>query len=536
MYLRVGALFTSVFYGIGIPSYFHRVLKRAKHADPATRLRLKDREFTERYGFMTTKMKEESPCYAWDVVILCRKGVLAVLTSIFSANPSAYYMLSLLVLVLSACAQQLWLPFALQDANLVESMTLLSNTLLLVIALARQESEQLAGSTAMDWAVRICDFFVAVTVVCTVVIICSRCFAGAWVVRKGKKMVQRLQDKEDSDLAEANKAMLQSKRKLRTLTADELRSKAQSVGIPDASIPDEMPEGSKAEKELVRLIMDEMEKRWMRDTVEGSRMWNAVGLSELACARTIGDDSPIPHKLVRLWAAKQLSDDDRDMIDMSKLQLAEAWAATDARVNVAEGMLVLKILRTFTDQVQPGHQRTNYTQKDKKLMGYFKEELRPTLIAWIAKPVILQQQIADARAELASGTGESAFLQRYIERQEESLSSHKSDLKMLESFINNLQTTDVKQNRAVFKKCFCKCGWCATSEWLPRKYKKFVRNLTQEGVSIQASFDYDANDQQMGPVGINAQPAGGAQFGLSRAASPDQVASLEPEAEPEEAW
>ena len=108
VYLRAAALLASVFYGIGIPTYFRWILRRAKHADRATKLRLKDRRFTDRYGFMTTKMKEETPCYSWDVVILVRKGVLAIFTSVFSGSPTAYYMLSLVVLVFSACAQQLW--------------------------------------------------------------------------------------------------------------------------------------------------------------------------------------------------------------------------------------------------------------------------------------------------------------------------------------------------------------------------------------------------------------------------------------------
>eukprot|EP01043_Picozoa_sp_COSAG02_P078735 COSAG02_NODE_17876_length_974_cov_1.200000_1_plen_163_part_10 len=151
---------------------------------------------------MTTKMKEEWPCYAWDVVVLVRKGLLAVFTAVFAEDKITYYMLSLVILVLAGCAQQRWLPFALQSANLVESMTILSSTLLFVQALAEmvdQSAQSVAGSGYVrDLVNSCCTLAVFFTVIWTSLVIIGRIYAGWWLWKKRSKMEEQLKAQDDA--------------------------------------------------------------------------------------------------------------------------------------------------------------------------------------------------------------------------------------------------------------------------------------------------------------------------------------------------
>lgn len=63
------ALFAASFYGVGIPYYFFTIMYRAKHdrtdgASAATG-KLKHGEFIKRYGFLTSKMRDDF--YFWEV-------------------------------------------------------------------------------------------------------------------------------------------------------------------------------------------------------------------------------------------------------------------------------------------------------------------------------------------------------------------------------------------------------------------------------------------------------------------------------------
>eukprot|EP01046_Picozoa_sp_COSAG06_P069289 COSAG06_NODE_18830_length_866_cov_1.279009_1_plen_234_part_10 len=206
--LHWGGWICWVIYGFGVPFGCWWILNKAKHAAGGSEGRLKDKKFSDTYGFMTTKMKEESPCYVWDVVVLVRKGVLALFTTYFSVSDSkTYYVLSLVVMVISIFAQQYYQPFALWDANLVESMTLLSSTLLLVLALARPQSDgsKQDESTAGAWVNFICRFFVFVTVSGTIVVIIRRMTAGCWRYKHKTAMAKEMEETNDQRWANKNK-------------------------------------------------------------------------------------------------------------------------------------------------------------------------------------------------------------------------------------------------------------------------------------------------------------------------------------------
>jgi hypothetical protein len=467
-----------VIYGIGIPFGCWWILNKAKHADGGSEGRLKDKKFSDTYGFMTTKMKEESPCYVWDVVVLVRKGVLALSTTYFSVSDSkTYYVLSLVVMVISIFAQQLYQPFALWDANLVESMTLLSSTLLLVSALARPQSDgsKQDESTAGAWVNFICRFFVFVTVSGTIVVIIRRMTAGCWRHKHKTAMAKKMEEKDDQRWANTNKTIIHTK-----------------YGYHNGQ--------------------------------------------DLPCMRKLRDHvGDADYEMVQLWAAKELGDDDRDLIDKSQLPLAESWAQTDCRENVAEGKLILKVLNTFNDALD-GNARDKFRQHDKILMSHFKQEFRPTLFAWIAQQSCLQQQLADAKKELKLDGSDVAFLRTYIQRLEQSLLDHKQELTMLENFVNHLRVTDDKQTVYVFKKCLCKCKCCTSQRpvlccycW-PRWYTRCVRRLTHGRERVRAEFDIETTEPE-----TNDHPLADASPHANSFLELEGAAPVQPEPEPEPA-
>jgi hypothetical protein len=195
---------------------------------------------------------------------------------------------------------------------------------------------------------------------------------------------------------------------------------------------------------------------------------------------------PDPDEWKRIRAAKELSNDDRDLLDKSQLLLAETWAQTDGRDKVAEGKLILRILQAFSSSLG-GNSHVQFRDQEKVLEGYFKEEFRPTLFAWIASQNGIRQEIADATREL-EGSPDREFLEKHIARLERSLKTHELKREMLMSFINNLRVTDVKQNRFIYKKLCCPCS-CCTSASCPSRYRQLVLTLRQEGDQIQVGFE-----------------------------------------------
>ena len=128
--LLFGACFFAIMYGAGVPLCFYSIVYNAKRDG-----RIKHDEFAADYGFLTTKMSDDA--YYWEVVILIRKGALAVSAKVFAEDLPTYLLFTLIIVLLSMFLHLQYLPYANDDANFVESTTLFATVLLLVAALGR---------------------------------------------------------------------------------------------------------------------------------------------------------------------------------------------------------------------------------------------------------------------------------------------------------------------------------------------------------------------------------------------------------------
>lgn len=491
--LRICALVSSAFYGIGIPWLFYYILSRAKvemrrEDGGLPRSRLKDRDFTDRYGFITTKMKEQAPCYYWDVVILGRKGILAVFTEVFSNKVSTYYTLSLVIVIMFGFLQQLFVPFALADGNFVESMTLVSSALLLVLALAKEQvDDSYWFSDLMDNAILMVVF---VTVFGTVLVIIRHMLGALWVVNKVSKKKKKARDVPEVD-----------------------QPTPQQVAMANyAKVKKHYPA-------TCEMVCGE----------DGDRNLEATPL------RNSG------------WAANELKDHERDMIDKSKLLLADTWAETEGdRADVAECKLVLHQLRSFSAALS-GNAQMRY-RESQQFADHFKEELRPVMFAWVASQYIIETEIEHAErdkaaAEDANETAEVQFLTKHIARLQLSLARHREERKMRNKFVNNLRKTDEKQKWYVCKKLCMVTSWitckrqcfackCCTSEKCPNVYTNFVEAVSHDGDGPAHELDFGFSRRQAKDGRGSGSGVGGYGTGSVRLRRTGGGASPMPRAQP----
>lgn len=461
--LRICALVSSTIYGIGIPWVFYWVLSHAKveirrEEGGLPRSRLKDRDFTDRYGFITTKMREQTPCYYWDVIILGRKGILAVLTEVFSSKVTTYYTLSLVIVMLFGFLQQLYLPFALPDGNFVESMTLVSSALLLVLALAKEQvdSSQYWFSKLMDDGILLVVF---ATIAGTVLVIIRHMFGALWLVNK-----------------------VRSKNAKKAKAEPEIRDQtAQQLAIENYT---------KVKQEYPATCLAVCGKDGDGMNLEATPLRNSG------------------------WAAKELKNHERDMIDKSNLLLADTWAETESsRADVAECKLVLHQLRNFSAALS-GNAAQRY-RESQQFADHFKEELRPVMFAWVASQYIIETEIEHAERDKAAAEGlpdtdaraEMAFLTKHIDRLQQSLDRHREERKMRNKFVNNLRKTDEKQKWYVCKKLCMVTSWmtckrqcfackCCVSERCPNWYANFVEAVSHDGDGPVHELDFGFSRRQ----------------------------------------
>ena len=119
--------FCTVFYFTGIPLYFtHKVHTNREHA--------KERKFP--YAFLTDKMKETYP--HWEVVVMVRKGTLALFSVFSSGHPIASTLANLFVTITAACLQFWKAPYAHPDMNRVEDSSQICTILVLMVGLGGQ--------------------------------------------------------------------------------------------------------------------------------------------------------------------------------------------------------------------------------------------------------------------------------------------------------------------------------------------------------------------------------------------------------------
>eukprot|EP01045_Picozoa_sp_COSAG04_P023756 COSAG04_NODE_2871_length_3441_cov_2.444943_1_plen_298_part_00 len=173
------------------------------------------------------------------------------------------------------------------------------------------------------------------------------------------------------------------------------------------------------------------------------------------------------------WAGNELIDDDRDMLDKSKLLLTDAWAQTEYdSAQVAQGKLVLGELRNFEGSLKGNPSSRHKENQD--FVSHFKEELQPVVLAWIASQYGLQVELARAKKQIEV-RGELRELRFHVDALEGNiyicplcslegpladieffdtgaLKRHEMERELLQEFIDNLRKTDEKQKWVVCRK------------------------------------------------------------------------------------
>ena len=132
-------------YGLGTPLLFSIILT-------SNRNRLHTNKFNSSFGFLSSKMREET--YWWEVLISFRKLLLVSFVMWSNGQELAFTLINLFVAV-GAFGAQAWVrPFANVDANLAEAVTLLCTILMLILGLGAGtetggDSQGVKGNAAM---------------------------------------------------------------------------------------------------------------------------------------------------------------------------------------------------------------------------------------------------------------------------------------------------------------------------------------------------------------------------------------------------
>ena len=182
--MMVKAYIFATVYGLGTPALFFGVLYTYKDE-------LKKNSFMSSFGFLSTKMREEF--YTWEVIISFRKLLLVVGTK-FSNNHVVVSTLWNAFVVVLAFGLQVWAwPFANDDANWAELLTLLSTMLVLILGMAQWNtsdsdvvgvSVDADSATPQPWTVldyfKMAIYFVMGFFVVTTVMILTRRINGVW--------------------------------------------------------------------------------------------------------------------------------------------------------------------------------------------------------------------------------------------------------------------------------------------------------------------------------------------------------------------
>ena len=113
-------------YGFGTPVLFGVILW--SHRED-----LQSNTFVKRFGFLVTKMKTEY--FWWEILISFRKLSLVIATKFADGQRLPCSLVNLFITVAAFGFQVYTLPFANDDANIAEALTLLATVLILVLSL-----------------------------------------------------------------------------------------------------------------------------------------------------------------------------------------------------------------------------------------------------------------------------------------------------------------------------------------------------------------------------------------------------------------
>lgn len=137
-------------YSFGIPSLFFYIMYSQRSI-------LRKAEFTQNYGFLTSKTSEQF--YWWECAIIVRKLMLSIVTKYSvdgtSGDGSIRQSLCNMAIMLVACVAHVYArPFAHTDANAAEMATLFATMLTLLVGMGTIKVRDDAGETIGDPADR----------------------------------------------------------------------------------------------------------------------------------------------------------------------------------------------------------------------------------------------------------------------------------------------------------------------------------------------------------------------------------------------
>ena len=518
----------SVFFSIqwigGIPGTFFYILFNAKHSrgeGGGERSRLKDREFVKIFGFVTTKMKEGSICYCWDVVILVRKGLLAILGQMFSTNLATFSYISLLVMMISGFLQTYYLPFALVDANFVETALLVSSSLLYLLQLYEQQHE------SGDFLRVFVSIVVGVNYVGTVLVIIGRASGALWLhSREEQKLCDQLEN-DQSFTNRHNRAPDEVDRAVQNYK--DFHTRAVTTAIVDKQSMilrgelkgmDGDERRRRAEAEQLMGPADRLDPQGITDLiVEGQASAHRERLKEISLGDALDEADELDCDPVMVtavtgeaqerglipvvpeptrqdlaittlgfegWLAKELDDKDREMIDKSKLLLTDAWTQAERdSVKITEGKVAREELRSFCGESSQQRDAKQLFKDAETFASHFKADVRPQVFARIMHMHGISADIARAKRDRGRPNADTGFLDKLIQRLQEDQRRHAVQKELLFHFVDNLRATDEKQKWFIVRKLRkWNCCPCCSSGLAPGILRPYLPawyvNLVEE--------------------------------------------------------
>jgi hypothetical protein len=201
-------------YGFGTPMLFLFILYQA-HKEH----RLHTHEFTEGFGFLSSKMTEDK--YWWEVCISFRKLLLVTVTKTSSGRDLPFTLINLFIIMMAFGAQVWTTPFSTADANVAESLMLLCIILILILGLAggikTNDSAVDTDQAAVD-ALNIAIYILIGFCIVISLYILLRRLGGAWFALRNRAAFDKYRDMVPSTLPDHVREMLH-KRKIKIAEA-----------------------------------------------------------------------------------------------------------------------------------------------------------------------------------------------------------------------------------------------------------------------------------------------------------------------------
>jgi hypothetical protein len=401
-------LVCAVFYGLGIPLLFWSIMR-------VNKAKLKHREYTSRFGFLSNKMSEEYPW--WECVIIIRKLMLTFITVQSGGHSVRASLMNMLVLFFAAFLQFQFAPYAQKDANLAETATLVSTVLVLVVGIGQQavlgpssqiiqhrivtddsedpEDAAAAAIEALDSFNVICYIVMGAGIVFTLCVILRRLGMAKFLYEHTMDEERRLGDdvldmikKSHIDNANAWAGIIAEDSDLRTVTEvfTSIREFKTSMQFMAAA-------GLDAWHGVMKTHLA-VEGESALDIISGARRLMASDVRQMTAAAGIQD---LPDKSVEAMCATIQS-----QVDIERLRMAQKILDDTEAIGAITELIIEQSSRrqkspfdehSLRDQLQPltleqlierAMPAGVEDMRSPQFAKFFPEELVPTLYAWMS--------------------------------------------------------------------------------------------------------------------------------------------------------